>query len=122
MRKLWLVVALVCAAGMSAVAQPHNPQYESATIVAVSKLPATHASSGSADAPIASEVDRYKVSIRVDDTVYVCRYESQSDLDLAWIRGRDVLVRIKGNTMYVKKATGKEAQASIVSRIKAPAL
>jgi hypothetical protein len=122
MKKLWLAVALVCAASMPAVAQSQSPQYESGKIVAVTKLPPAYANSGDADAPLTSDVDDYKISIQVGDTVYLCRYVSHSDLDLAWIQGKDVQVRVKGKTMYVKKATGKEAQASIVGRSKAPAL
>jgi hypothetical protein len=124
MKKVWLAVALVCAAWMPTLAQSPNTQYETGKIVAVTKLPAAHAnnSGGAADAPVASEVDDYKISIQVGDTVYVCRYTSHSDQDLSWIQGKEAEVRIKGKTMYVKRATGKEAQAGIVSKSKAPAL
>jgi hypothetical protein len=122
MKDLWLEVSLVCAVCLPAVAQSQNPQYESGKIIAVNKLPAVHTNSGSADEPVPSGVDEYKISIQVGDTVYVCRYSSHSDQDLAWIEGKEAQVRVKGKTMYVRKATGKEAQASIVSRTKAPAL
>jgi hypothetical protein len=68
----------------------------------------------------ASQVDKYEISIQVGDTVYVCRYQSRSDEDLSWIQGKEAQVRIKGKTMYVKKVTGKEAEATILRTAKAP--
>jgi hypothetical protein len=67
---------------------------------------------------VASQVDKYEISIQVGDTVYVCRYLSHSDEDLSWIQGKEAQVRIKGKTMYVKKVTGKEAQATILRTAK----
>jgi hypothetical protein len=55
----------------------------------------------------------------VADTVYVCRYSSHSDQDLSWAKGKEGQVRIEGKTMYVKRATGKEARAPIVPTSKA---
>jgi hypothetical protein len=118
MKKIWLAAVLVCAACISAVAQSQTTQYQDGKIIAVKKLP-VHASSGHTDAPTASEVDEYEISIQVGDTVYVCRYASHSEQDLSWTQGKEGQVRIKGKTMYVKRVTGKEAQASILRKTKA---
>jgi hypothetical protein len=117
MKKIWLAAVLVCAACISAVAQSQTTHYQDGQIIAVKKLPA-HASSGHTDAPAASEVDEYEISIQVGDTVYVCRYVSHSEQDLTWTQGKEGQVRIKGKTMYVKRVSGKEAQASILRRTK----
>jgi hypothetical protein len=69
---------------------------------------------------VASQVDKYEISIQVGDTVYVCRYLSHSDEDLSWTKGKEGQVRVKGKTMYVKKVTGQEAQATILRTTKAP--
>src|SRR5258705_8709246 len=118
MKKAWLPVLLLCAACISAAASSQTAQYQSGKIIAVNKLP-SHAGSGGTDAPAASEVEEYEISIKVGDTLYVCRYVSHSDQDLSWTQGKEGQVRIKGKTIYVRKATGKEAQASILRQTKA---
>ena len=119
MRKLWLAVALVCVASVLAGAQSLSGPYQDGKIVAVQKLSAS-ANSGGTDAPVASGVEEYEISMQVGDTVYLCRYMSHSDQDLSWIQGKEAKVRIKGTMMYVKRATGKEAGANILRKTKAP--
>jgi hypothetical protein len=119
MKKVWFMVALLYAVCIPASAQSQTAQYQDGKIIEVNKLPA-HPSSGGTDAPGASLVDEYQISIQVGDTVYVCRYLSHSEQDLAWTKGKEGQVRIKGKTMYVKKANGKETQATILRTTKAP--
>jgi hypothetical protein len=119
MKNLWLTLALVGAACILAGAQSPTKQYQDGKIIAVEKQ-AGPASAGGTDAPIASSVDEYNISIQVGDTVYVCRYMSHSDQDLSWTKGKDVQIRTSGSAMYVKKANGKEAKASILKTTKAP--
>ena len=118
MKNLWLAVALVCAACMPAGAQSQSTQYQDGKIIAVNKLPAP-VSSEHSDAAGASQVEEYEVSIQVGDTVYLCRYASHSDQDLSWTKGKEGQVRIKGKTMYVKRASGKETRAAILRTTKA---
>jgi hypothetical protein len=118
MKNMWLAVVLVCAACMAGGAQSQTSQYQDGKIIAVNKLPGL-ATPGHTDAPATSEIEEYEISIQVGDTVYLCRYLSHSDQDLSWTQGKEGQVRIKGKTMYVKRATGKEAQASILRRTKA---
>jgi hypothetical protein len=120
MTKKWLPVVVVCAVCMMVAAQAQTPQYQDGKIIAVNKLPG-HDNAGGGEGAMASHVDEYEISIQVGDTVYVCRYLSHSDQDLAWAKGKEGQVRIKGKTIYVKKATGKEAMASILRTSKAPA-
>jgi hypothetical protein len=117
MKKAWLAVSLVCAVCLPVIAHSQTPQYQDGKIIAVKKLP-SHDSAGHTDTPMASEVDDYEISIQVGDTVYVCRYVAHSDQDLSWTHGKEGKVRIKGKTMYVKRATGRETQASILRRTK----
>jgi hypothetical protein len=118
MKKVWLAAVLVYAACIPAVALSQTTQYQDGKIIAVKKLP-VHAAAGGTDAPAASEVEEYDISIQVGDTVYVCRYVSHSDQDLSWTRGKEGHVRIKGKTMYVQRVTGKEVKASIVRTTRA---
>src|ERR1700687_3644491 len=119
MKNLWLTVVLVGAACILAGAQSSTTQYQDGKIIAVEKQ-AAPASTGGTDAPMASSADEYNISIQVRDTVYVCRYKSHSDQDLSWTHGKDVQVRTSGRAIYVKKANGKEAKASILKTTKAP--
>jgi hypothetical protein len=120
MKNLWFTVALVGAACILAGAQSSTKQYQDGTIIAVEKQ-AGPASTGGTDAPTASSVDEYNISIQVGDTLYVVRYKSHSDQDLSWTKGKDVQVRTSGSAIYVKKANGKEAKGSILKTTKAPA-
>jgi hypothetical protein len=57
----------------------------------------------------------YRISIRLGDNIYVCRYQTGPDLDLSWTEGKEVEARVSGKVMYVKKANGKEAKGFILS-------
>jgi hypothetical protein len=119
MKTIWLAVVLVCAACIPAIAQSSTSDYQDGKIVAVNKLPGNAMGGGGTDAPAASSVEEYEISIQVGDTVYVCHYTSHSDQDLSWTKGKEGKVKIKGKTIYVKRATGKDAKASIVRTTKA---
>jgi hypothetical protein len=113
----------VCAAFLSlillsAVGFAVAHAYQAGKIVKVEKQ-ASHAPSGGTDAPAKAEVATYRISIRLGDKVYVCRYQTDPENDISWIEGKDVEARVSGKAMYVKKATGKEAKGSILSIVPA---
>ena len=74
---------------------------------------------GGTDATLKPETATYKISVQVNDTVYVVRYQAQGDQDLSWIQGKDVQVKVAGKKMYVKRVSGKDAKGSILSSSKA---
>jgi molybdopterin-binding protein len=117
MKKIWLAVPLVCAVCMLA-AGAQSQTYQDGKIVDVHKL-ATTAASGGTDAPTMAQVDAYEISVQIADTVYVCHYTSHSEQDLSWTQGKDVQARVKGKTVYVKKANGKDAMLSVKRTTKA---
>jgi len=79
MKHVWLgliVVQLVC---LSVLAQSSGTQYVKGKVVSVEKVAKQGAAtSGGTDAPVASQVDRYEISVQVADKVYVCRYAASS--------------------------------------------
>jgi len=89
--------------------------------VAVEKLASTGGQSagGGTDAPAVSEVDRYNISIQLNDTIYVCRGKMPGESNLEGAQGREVQVRPSGGVMYIKRASGKTARLSILSTKKA---
>ena len=117
MKKYWLglLTFLVC---VTVLAQGQNPGYEAGKIVNVERQPGTAGSSGT-DAPSTSATATYKISVQVNDTVYLVRYQAQGDQDLSWIQGKDVQVRVSGKKVYVKRVSGADAKAGIISKAKA---
>jgi hypothetical protein len=118
MKKYWLGYLLTFVVCVAVLAQAQNTGYEAGKIINVERQPDT-AGSGGTDAPSTSSTATYKISVLVNDTVYLVRYQAQSDQDLSWIQGKDVQIRISGKKMYVKRASGADAKAGIISKAKA---
>lgn len=89
-------------------------QYQNGKIVKVDTQQSTDPSGGP-DAPLKAETATHRVSIQLGNTVYVCTYQTSAEPDLSWAVGKDVEARVRGKVIYVKKANGKEAKASILS-------
>ena len=120
MRKSWLSLCLlaltICVSG-SALAE--SSDFQTGKIIDVETLAPSSTPSGGTDAPVASDVSRYNVSIQLADSVYVCRAKTSSAFDLTWAKGKDVPAKVKGNVMYVKRANGKVSKLSILKTSKA---
>jgi hypothetical protein len=121
MRKSWLSVCLlaltIC---VSASALAESSDFQTGKIVDVETLaPSSTPSSGGTDAPLASDVSRYNVSIQLADSVYVCRAKTSSAFDLTWAKGKEIPAKVKGNVMQVKRANGKVTKLSILKTSKA---
>lgn len=115
MNKVWFAVVLVCAACVPAFTQSHTTTYETGKIIKVKKLPAP-ASTGGTEAPVIENAQDWEISIQVDNTVYVGEYTSHREFDYSWAEGKEAQVRIKGKTLYVKRANGKEEGLYIRSK------
>jgi hypothetical protein len=119
MKTWWLVCLLALAVCLPAIAQSQSDDYQAGKIVNVEKL-APRGTGGGTDAALGNGATTYHISIQVADTVYVCRYQAPTGEDLSWIQGKDVQVKIKGKKISVKRASGADAKASIISSSKAP--
>ena len=121
MRLTWLlllVLAVTVCTPASSLAQ--SSDYATGTIVAVETAASTSApASGGTDAPLASDVTRYDLSIQLGDSIYVCRAKTSSAYDLTWAKGKEVQAKTKGNVMYIKRANGKVTKLSILKTTKA---
>jgi len=118
MKKYWLGYLLAFVVCVTVLAPAQSTGYEAGKIVKVEREPDT-AGSGGTDAPSTSATATYKISVQVNDTVYLVRYQAQGGQDLSWIQGKDVQVRVSGKKMYVKRASGADAKAGIISKAKA---
>ena len=115
-----LFILLALTAGMPASSVAQSPDFGTGMIVAVEAIPgASAADSGGGDAPLASDVNRYNLSIQLGDSVYVCRAKTPSAIDLSWVKGKEVPAKVKGNMMYIKRANGKTTKLSIIKTTKA---
>ena len=65
------------------------PTYHAGKITKVEKQE-SRTSSGGTDAPVKAEVDTYRISIQIDDKVYLCQYKADTESDLSWVEGKDV--------------------------------
>ena len=111
-----LLAVIVC---VSATALAQLSDFQTATIVDVETLsPESTPSSGGTDAPVASDVNRYNLSIQLGDSIYVCRVKSSSAYDLNWAKGKEVPAKVKGKLMYVKRADGRVVKLSILKTTK----
>jgi hypothetical protein len=121
MRMSWLalcLLALIVCVSAGGLAQ--SSDFQTGKIVDVETLaPSSPPSSGGTDAPVASDVSRYNVSIQLGDSVYVCRAKTMSAFDLTWAKGKEIPAKVKGNVMYVKRANGKVTKLSILKTSKA---
>jgi len=109
-----IIATLVSLTLLSAFSFAAGPTYQAGKIVKVEKQ-ASRPASGGTDASLKAEVATYRISIQLDDKIYVCQYKADSESDLTWLESKDVQARVKGKTIFVKKANGKEAKGSIVS-------
>jgi hypothetical protein len=107
-------LVFLCLAMLSAASVAAAHEYQTGKIVKVEKRESS-TPSGGADAPLKAEVARYCVSIQLGETVYICSYKTMPDMDLSWVEGKDVEARVKGKTIFVKKANGKEAKGPVLS-------
>jgi hypothetical protein len=86
-----------------------TPKYQVGTIIAVER----YRDAGD----VSSEVKSYNVSLQVNDTVYVVRYEDTLGLStVQHIAGRDILVLVGEKTITYNDMLGRSFEVPIVSR------
>jgi hypothetical protein len=122
MKTMWLSLVLVSLAAYPALAQSQQNDYQPGKIISIKKLPPEAPYEGDANqAPLKASVSRYNVSTQVGDTVYVYQYKTESGEVVPWEPGQTHDVRVKGNVIHVKRATGEDGHYSILSKSKAEA-
>jgi hypothetical protein len=108
MTKALVTAVLICLSTLPAVSQSMT-KYQVGTIIAVER----YRDGGD----VSSEVKSYNVSLRVNDTVYVVRYEDPLDLStVEYLGGRDILVLVGEKTITYNDMLGRSFEVPIVSR------
>jgi hypothetical protein len=98
--KTWLL-ALLCVtmAAMLAYAQGADEGYETAKVVSIDKVPA--------DAQHPENADRYKISMRLGNTIYSCHANAPVATFLDWSPGKEFPARLDGKVLQVKGPHGQ---------------
>lgn len=95
-----------------------NTEFQTGKIVAVQKMDSA-IPTGSTDAPTAQNRQRYKISIHLNDSTYVCRADTTEEMDLEWAQGKEVPARVNGKNMELRRTNGKVVRLKILATQKA---
>ena len=108
--KKCLVVLSCCVAmaAMLAFAQSANEGYQMARVVSFEKL--------AADAQHPENSDRYKISMRLGNTVYVCHASGPASVFVDWSEGKEFPAKLNGKVLLVKSPSGQVVEMTIAGK------
>src|SRR5215467_948606 len=115
-----LISTILC---VPALGEKQKADFQKGQILKLEKLSGQTSAGGSApsDAPPDPEVYRYNVFVQLGDTVYTTRLNTFEPCDTEYSPGSDVQARIGRNVLYLKRASGKVEEGSILGKKKAEA-
>ena len=98
----------VVVAAALACAQNADEGFQPATVVSIDKF--------SADAQHPENADRYKISMRLGNTVYSCHANGGPAVFLGWSPGKEFPSRLNGKMLQVKSPNGQIVDMNIVGK------
>jgi len=108
------LVVLSCCITMAAIlvfAQGADEGYQTAKVVAFERL--------AADAQHMADADRYKISMRMADTVYACRGNAPASVFLDWTVGKEFPAKLSGKdgkVLQVKNPNGQIVELTVTGK------
>ena len=109
MKKLWMArLCFVTMAAMLAYAQTADEGYQMATVVSIDRVPA--------DAQHPENADRYKIAMRLGNTVYSCHGSGGPAVFLDWSPGKQFPARLNDKVLQVKGPNGQVVDLNIVGK------
>jgi hypothetical protein len=105
------LAVLACCLAMSAMlayAQNMDDGYQPAHIVSIDKM--------AADAQHMSDSDRYKIAMRMNDTLYKCEASGSASLFMGWAPGKDFPAKLIDKILLVKSPNGQIAELTVKSK------
>ena len=102
-----LICFVVLVAGL-AYAQNADDGFQPATVVSIDKF--------SADARHPEDADRYKISMRLGNTVYSCHATGTPAVFLGWSPGKEFPTKLDGKMLQVKSPNGQVVDMNIVAK------
>ncbi len=107
-RYLMALLCLITMAAMLAYAQSADEGYEMATVVSIEKF--------AANAQHPENADRYKISMRLGDTIYSCHGNGGPAVFLGWSPNKEFPARLDGKVLQVKSPNGQVVDLNIVGK------
>jgi hypothetical protein len=104
-------LALSCCvtmAAMLAYAQSADEGYQMARVVSFERF--------AANAQHPEDSDRYKISMRLDNTVYSCHASGPAAVFIDWSPGKESPTKLNGKVLQVKGPNGQVVELNIVSK------
>ncbi len=102
------LLCLVAMAAMLAHAQSAEEGFEMATVVSIDRIPA--------DAQHPENADRYKISMRLGNTIYSCHGSGGPAVFLDWSPNKQFPARLDGKVLEVKGPNGQVVDLNIVGK------
>lgn len=104
------LVVLGCCVAMAAMlyAQNADEGYQMARVVAFERA--------AADAQHMENSDRYKISMRLGDTVYTCHANAPTATFIDWSTGKQFPAKLSGKVLLVKNLDGQVVELNIVGK------
>jgi len=105
------LVAIACSitlAAMLAYGQSADEGYQMARVVAFEKVVA--------NAQHMADSERYKISMRLGDTVYNCTANAPPAVFLDWTTGKEFPAKLNGKVLLVKNTNGQVLELNVVGK------
>ena len=105
------LIALSCCVAMAAMlaySQSGDEGYQMARVVSFEKL--------AANAQHPEDSDRYKISMRLDNTIYSCHASGPAAAFVDWSPGKEFPTKLNGKMLLVKSPNGEVVELNIVGK------
>jgi hypothetical protein len=118
MKKLTMLLAVVCCGLLTYLSANTKEGYQQATVVKVDKYeaPSMYVGGSPSDAPLQAEVYAYDIGLKIECDFYVGRYQSPTDyLPSIFAKNHTVDVRVQKHILYVSlPETDRDVKMGIV--------
>jgi hypothetical protein len=108
MKKCRALVCFVAMAATLAYGQSADEGYQPATVVSINRVPA--------DAQHPENADRYKISMRLGNTIYSCHANGSPTVFVGWSPGKEFPAKLDGKVVQVKSLNGQVVDLNIVGK------
>ncbi len=105
---LGVLLCCIAMAAMLAYAQGADEGYQMARVVSFERL--------AANAQHMEDSDRYKISMRMGDTIYLCHASAPTAVFIDWSTGKEFPAKLNGKMLLVKNPNGEIVDLNIVGK------
>ena len=108
--RFWLVAlsCLLLTASIFVFAQNDDAGYQMASVVSIDKVPA--------NAQHPENAGRYKIAMRLGDTIYSCHGDGGPAVFIDWSPGKQFPAKLEGKVLMVKGPTGQVVNLNVTGK------